>query len=159
MISYTMSGLPEMKDYVVAIAAMWENIGLTTEIREMEFSAWRAEYRGATTTCCVYPFRGYAEPPHPTVHFAYSPERFMRFYVSDTVWQNTYNALNSLDFDEQLGYWHAVSDELFYDVVSIPLHTLSVQVVIDPEVVEEYIYLGPYGGQFTDLEHIKGVRE
>ena len=158
MISYTMSGLPEMKDYVVAIAAMWEKIGLTTEIREMEFSQWRQEYRGATTTCCVYPFRGYAEPPHPTVHFAYSPERFMRFYVSDTVWQNTFNALNSLNFEEQLGHWHAVSDELFYEVASIPLHTLSVQVVIDPEVVEEYIYLGPYGGQFTDLEHIKGVR-
>lgn len=158
MISYTMSGLPEMKDYVVAIAGMWEHIGLTTEIREMEFSAWRAEYRGATTNCCVYPFRGYAEPPHPTVHFAYSPERFMRFYVSDTVWQNTFNALNSLDFDEQLGHWHAVSDELFYEVATIPLHTLSVQVVIDPEVVAEYIYLGPYGGQFTDLEHITGVR-
>ena len=158
IVSYTMSGLPEMKDYVVAIAAMWENIGLQTEIREMEFSAWRQEYRGATTNCCVYPFRGYAEPPHPTVHFAYSPERFMRFYVSDTAWQNTYNALNSLNFEEQLGHWHAVSDELFYEVASIPLHTLSVQVVIDPEVVEEYIYLGPYGGQFTDLEHIKGVR-
>ena len=158
IISYTMSGLPEMKDYVVAIAAMWENIGLETEIREMEFSAWRQEYRGATTNCCVYPFRGYAEPPHPTVHFAYSPERFMRFYVSDTAWQNTFNALNSLNFEEQLGHWHAVSDELFYEVASIPLHTLSVQVVIDPEVVEEYIYLGPYGGQFTDLEHIKGVR-
>ncbi len=158
LISYTMSGLPEMKDYVVAIAAMWENIGLETEIREMEFSAWRQEYRGATTNCCVYPFRGYAEPPHPTVHFAYSPERFMRFYVSDTAWQNTYNALNSLNFEEQLGHWHAVSDELFYEVASIPLHTLSVQVVIDPEVVEEYIYLGPYGGQFTDLEHIKGAR-
>ena len=158
IISYTMSGLPEMKDYVVAIAAMWENIGLETEIREMEFSAWRQEYRGATTNCCVYPFRGYAEPPHPTIHFAYSPERFMRFYVSDSAWENTYNALNSLNFEEQLGYWHAVSDELFYEVASIPLHTLSVQVVIDPEVVEEYIYLGPYGGQFTDLEHIKGVR-
>jgi len=51
-----------------------------------------------------------------------------------------------------------VSDELFYEVASIPLHTLSVQVVIDPEVVSEYIYLGPYGGQFTDLEHIQGVR-
>ena len=158
IISYTMSGLPEMKDYVEAIAAMWEQIGLETEIREMEFSAWREEYRGATTTCCVYPFRGYAEPPHPTVHFAYSPERFMRFYVSDTAWQNTYNALNSLNFEEQLGHWHAVTDELFYDVVSIPLHTLSVQVVIDPEVVAEYAYLGPYGGQFTDLEHIRGVR-
>ena len=158
IISYTMSGLPEMKDYVVAIAAMWEKIGLETEIREMEFSAWRQEYRGATTNCCVYPFRGYAEPPHPTIHFAYSPERFMRFYVSDTAWENTYKALNSLKFDEQLGHWHAVSDELFYEVASIPLHTLSVQVIIDPEVVEEYIYLGPYGGQFTDLEHIKGVR-
>ena len=48
LISYTMSGLPEMKDYVEAIAAMWEQIGLETEIREMEFSAWRGEYRGAT---------------------------------------------------------------------------------------------------------------
>ena len=158
LVSYTMSGLPEMKDYVVAVAAMWENIGLETEIREMEFSAWRQEYRGATTNCCVFPFRGYAEPPHATVHGAYSPERFMRFYLSDTVWENTYKALNSLTFEEQLGHWHAVSDELFYEVASIPLHTLSVQVVIDPETVEEYIFLGPYGGQFTDLEHIKGVR-
>ena len=103
IISYTMSGVPEMKDYVVAIAAMWEKIGLQTDIREMEFAAWRQEYRDATTTCCVYPFRMYAAPPHPTLHFAYSPERFMRFYVSDTAWENTFKALNSLSFDEQLG--------------------------------------------------------
>ena len=68
--------------------------------------------------------------------------------MSDTLWQNTYNALNSLNFEEQLGYWHAVSDELFYEVVNIPLHSLPIHVVIDAQVVEEYIYLGPYDGQF-----------
>ncbi len=83
----------------------------------------------------------------------------MRFYTSDSVTENIVAALNSLDIEEQNKRWHAVTDEIFSEVGTIPLLSLSVQVVIDPEVVAEYTYLGPYGGQFTDLEHIKGVRK
>ena len=157
-ISFTMSGIPEMRDYVEAIAGMWEAIGLQPELIEMEFARWRERYRGVDTDGHVYPFRSYAAPAHPAVHGGYSQERFMRFYTSNTVTENVVAALNSTDIDEQNKRWQAVSDEVFYNAGTIPLFSFNVQTVYDPEVVAEYAYLGNYGGQFTAMEYIKGVR-
>ena len=148
-----------MKDYVVAIAAMWENIGLSTEIREMEFSAVAAGIPGGDHQLLHLSLPGIRRAAAPDDSLRLQPgtlhallrerhrvgehlQRAELAQLSRSNWATGTPCLTSL----------------FYEVASIPLHTLSVQVVIDPEVVEEYIYLGPYGGQFTDLEHIKGVR-
>ena len=46
----------------------------------------------------------------------------MRFYVSDTVLQYTIQrTVYDSTSNSSLGHLHAVTDELFYDVVSIPL--------------------------------------
>jgi hypothetical protein len=47
---------------------------------------------------------------------------------------------------------------LYYGVHTMPLFTLPVQAIYDPEVIAEYIFLGPPGGSYNNLENIKGVR-
>jgi peptide/nickel transport system substrate-binding protein len=155
---FTLSGIPEMPEFLEAAAGMWEAIGLQPKLEEIEFSRWREKYRGADTNCCVYPWRSYAAPPHPQVFGGYSPERFMRFYVSDSITEARDKALNSTRFEDQIQYWQQISDEVFYEVATLPLFALPVQAVIDPEVVAEYAFLGPYGGQYTALEYVKGAR-
>jgi ABC-type transport system substrate-binding protein len=156
---YTSTGLPETPDFMEAIAGMWQEIGIEPDLQAWEPSRWREYYRGAKTNCCVYSHRSYAAPPATRIHFFFSPERFHRAYVSDAITEKRNRALNSLDVNEANGLWLEILNEVFYNHGGVPLFSLPVQAVIDPEVVAEYVFLGPLGGQYISLEYVKGVRE
>jgi ABC-type transport system substrate-binding protein len=156
---YTSTGLPETPDFMEAIAGMWQEIGIEPDLQAWEPSRWREYYRGAKTNCCVYSHRSYAAPPATRIHFFFSPERFHWAYVTDSITQKRDRALNSLDVNEANGLWLEILDEVFYNHGGVPLFSLPVQAVIDPDVVAEYVFLGPLGGQYISLEYVKGVRE
>jgi hypothetical protein len=65
-------------------------------------------------------------------------------------------ALNEADATED---WQKVTDEIYYQSGSIPGWTLPVSAVVNPDVIAEYIFLGPNNGNYVYLEYVKGVRE
>ncbi len=156
---FPLSGVPEQPDLMEAMAKFWTEIGLDPSLDPIEFSNWRNEYRGLNTDCCVYPFRGPAAPIDTRVHFYFSAERFFRAYTSDDIQENKNKALRALNEADATTDWQKVSDEIFYEVGTIPGWTLPVSAVVDPDVVAEYIFLGPNNGNYVYLEHVKGVRE
>ena len=156
---FPLSGVPEQPDLMEAMAGYWQKIGLDPELDPIEFSNWRNEYRGLNTDCCIYPFRGPAAPIDTRVHFYFSAERFFRAYTSDDIQENKNKALRALNEADATTDWQKVSDEIFYEVGTIPGWTLPVSAVVDPDVVAEYIFLGPNNGNYVYLEHVKGVRE
>ena len=156
---FPLSGVPEMPDMMEAMAKFWTEIGLDPQLDPIEFSNWRNEYRGLNTDCCVYPFRGPAAPIDTRVHFYFSAERFFRAYSSDDIQENKNKALRALNEADATADWQKVSDEIFYAAGTIPGWTLPVSAVVDPDVVAEYIFLGPNNGNYVYLEHVKGVRE
>ena len=156
---FTLSSVPEQPDFMEAAAGMWEAIGLSPKLEEVEFSRWREKYRGLETQCCVYPFRGPAAPIATRVHFYFSPERFFRDAVTDTITANKNKALGTTDSAEAAKLWKAVADELYFEVHTMPLFTLPVQAIIDPEIIADYVFLGPPGGSYNNFENIKGVRK
>ena len=156
---FPLSGVPEMPDMMEAMAKFWTEIGLDPSLDPIEFSNWRNEYRGLNTDCCVYPFRGPAAPIDTRVHFYFSAERFFRAYSSDDIQENKNKALRALNEADATADWQKVSDEIFYAAGTIPGWTLPVSAVVDPDVVAEYIFLGPNNGNYVYLEYVKGVRE
>ncbi|MCH8963099.1 MAG: ABC transporter permease, partial [Bacteroidetes bacterium] len=156
---FVLSGVPEQPELMEAAAGFWEAIGLKPKLEEIEFSRWRENYRGLETQCCVYPFRGPAAPIATRVHFYFSPERFFRSPATDGITENKNKALETQDPAEAARLWKAVADELYFDVHTMPLFTLPVQAIIDPEVISEYVFLGPPGGSYNNFENIKGVRK
>lgn len=156
---FPLSGVPEQPDMMEAMAKFWTEIGLDPELDSIEFSNWRNEYRGLNTDCCIYPFRGPAAPIDTRVHFYFSAERFFRAYTSDNIQENKNKALRALNEAEATADWQKVSDEIFYEVATIPGWTLPVSATVDPEVIAEYIFLGPNNGNYVYLEYVKGVRE
>ncbi len=156
---YTLSGVPEMPDMTEAMAAYWKEIGLEPQLDPIEVSAWRNNYRGLNTDCCIYPFRGPASAVDTRVHFYFSAERFFRAYSSDDIQENKNKALRALNESEATALWQKVTDEIFYNSGTIPGWTLPVSATVDPNVVAEYIFLGPNNGNYVYLEYVKGVRE
>lgn len=156
---FPLSGVPEQPDMMEAMAKFWAEIGLDPELDPIEFSNWRNEYRSLNTDCCVYPFRGPAAPIDTRVHFYYSAERFFRAYTSDDIQENKNKALRALNEADATADWQKVSNEIFYEVGTIPGWTLPVSATVDPDVVAEYIFLGPNNGNYVYLEYVKGVRE
>ena len=155
---FPLSGVPEQPDMMEAMAKFWTEIGLEPELDPIEFSNWRNEYRGLNTDCCVYPFRGPAAPIDTRVHFYFSAERFFRAHTSDDIQENKNKALRALNEADATADWQKVSDEIFYEVATIPGWTLPVSATVDPDVVAEYRFLGPNNGNYVYLEYVKGVR-
>ena len=156
---FPLSGVPEQPDLMAAMAGYWHEIGLTANLDAIEFSNWRNEYRGLNTDCCIYPFRGPAAPIDTRVHFYFSAERFFRAYTSDDIQENKNKALRALNEADATADWQKVSDEIFYQVGTIPGWTLPVSATVDPDVVAEYRFLGPNNGNYVYLEYVKGVRQ
>ena len=156
---FPLSGVPELPDLMEAMSGYWREIGLEPQTDSIEFSNWRNNYRGLDTDCCVYPFRGPAAPIDTRVHFYFSAERFFRAYTSDDIQVNKNKALRALNEADATADWQKVSDELFYEVTTIPGWTLPVSATVNPDVVAEYIFLGPNNGNYIYLEYVKGVRE
>ncbi len=155
---FTLTGVPELPEVAEAMAAMWQNIGLTPKLEEIEFSRWREKYRAAETNCCVYTFRATASPTAIRVHFFYSPERFLRAYVTDSITEKRDRAFGTTDIDEANRLLQEIADEAYYNVGGVPLVALPVQAVIDPDVVKEYVFLGVVPGYYVSLEYIQAVR-
>lgn len=159
VISYPLGGVPEIPDMLEAMSGYWSQIGLDPTIEPIEFSNWRNEYRGLNTDCCIYPHRGPAAPIDTRVHFYYSAERFFRMYTSDDIQNYKEQALRALNESDATHLWQKVSDEIYEQVGVIPGWTLPISATIDPDVVAEYVFLGPNNGTFIYLEYVKGVRE
>ena len=157
--AFALSGVPEMPDVVEAAAGMWEAIGLKARVEEIEFARMREMYRGMELQGLIMPFRGPNAPAHTRVHFYFSAERFFRAPATDTIQATKDRAYNTTSADEANALWQEVSDELFYNVHTIPMVTLPVQSVYDPEVIAEHVFLGPSGGATVNYENIKGVRK
>ena len=156
---FTLSGVPEMPDMMEAMAKFWTAIGLDPQLDPIEAATWRNHYRGLDTDCCVYPFRGPAAPVDTRVHFYFSGERFFRAYTSDDIQETKNLALRALNEADALDNWQKVTDEIFYQSGTIPGWTLPVSATVNPDVVAEYIFLGPNNGNYVYLEYVKGVRE
>ena len=156
---FTLSGVPEMPDMMEAMAKFWTAIGLDPQLDPIEAATWRNHYRGLDTDCCVYPFRGPAAPVDTRVHFYFSGERFFRAYTSDDIQETKNRALRALNEADALVDWQKVTDEIFYQSGTIPGWTLPVSATVNPDVVAEYIFLGPNNGNYVYLEYVKGVRE
>ena len=157
--TYTLSGVPEMPDMMEAMAKYWREIGLDPRLDPLEFATWRNHYRGLDTDCCVFPLRGPASPVDTRVHFYYSAERFIRAYTSDAIQETKNRALRALNEADATDDWQKVTDEVFYQSGTIPGWTLPASAVVNPDVVAEYIFLGPNNGSYIYLEYVKGVRE
>ena len=156
---FPLGGVPELPDQMEAMAKFWTEIGLEPQLDPIEFSNWRNNYRGLDTDCCVYGFRGPAAPIDTRVHFYFSAERFFRAQSTDEIqeWKN--QALRSLNEADAEGLWQNVSDQIFNDVATIPGWTMPISATVDPDVVAEYVFLGPNQGSYIYLEYVKGVRE
>ena len=156
---FVLGGVPELPDQMEAMAKFWSAIGLDPQLDPIEFSNWRNQYTSLDADCCVYGFRGPAAPIDTRVHFYFSAERAFRAYTSDAIQEHKNKALRALNEADATTDWQKVSNELFYEVATIPGWTMPISATIDPDVVAEYIFLGPNQGSFIYLEYVKGVRE
>lgn len=156
---FTFTSLQEMPLFSEAIAGMWEVIGINTTIEESDFGRVREEYLKFNTQNYIYPFRTIVDPAEIGVFFLFAPERETRWYTSDTLTANRDKALFATSAEEQAMFWQLTADEVFYQVGGVPLVTLKAEAVINPDVVEEYVFLGPNHGVFAYLEYVIGVRE
>ncbi|MEC9140179.1 MAG: hypothetical protein VX724_00265, partial [Chloroflexota bacterium] len=63
-----------------------------------------------------------------------------------------------LDLKKQNEYLSAAADIIYDEHLSIPLFWVPVHVMVNPEVVDDWIFPGTVSGTYTHMWNIIGVR-
>ena len=154
-------GVPEMIPMGEAAYTYLTNVGIDVESEAIEWSTYRANYyRPGRTHGTIAATRGTYRPAEITVR-SYNrsgPTGFWRTSV-DPRTDSLYDlATRSMDPQAKHDALQELGDLKFDLYSEAPIVWLPAQVLIDPEVIGEYVWPGNINASFTHTEYITPAR-
>jgi ABC-type transport system substrate-binding protein len=154
-------GVPEMIPMGEAAYTYLSNVGIDVESEAIEWSTYRANYyRPGRTHGTIAATRGTYRPAEITVR-SYNrsgPTGFWRTSV-DPRTDSLYDlATRSMDPQAKHDALQELGDLKFDLYSEAPIVWLPAQVLIDPEVIGEYVWPGNINASFTHTEYITPAR-
>ena len=149
-----LAGIPELPNIAEAIAADFSAVGLRPDFQEVDRSVYRATYRAKEGHNFLWP--NWTGP--------ISQEVMVRFhgYSVDGGWtyedtrvdQLYLQLVETIDPDARSAILRQVGDIWFDNYFNIPLFWIFTELVVDPNVVAEYVFPGTIIGSVTHLEYV-----
>ena len=154
-------GVPEMIPMGEAAYTYMSNVGIDVESEAIEWSTYRADYyRPGRTHGTIAATRGTYRPAEITVR-SYNrsgPTGFWRTSV-DPRTDSLYDlATRSMDPQAKHDALQELGDLKFDLYSEAPIVWLPAQVLIDPQVIGEYVWPGNINASFTHTEYITPAR-
>ena len=146
--------MPEFVPMQEAIAGMWEDIGIKVNRIEVEYSRLRPDLKTKNVHGRIWGWpAGPPRPPNAGYIIMYGRDADFSAYESATFdpkmdeLQQTADPLRRDELQAALGR------ELMTQYTTMPVVALPVIAVVNPEVVKEWVFPGPYYG-FSHLEYV-----
>ncbi len=158
MISTVIPGNPEIPQLIEVLSQMWEEIGIDTNIVELEFGQWidrvtSHDIYGTFTILRNTPIRTTQEGLR--VFWTSAPDGFLYGWEDDYI-NERYNCLESiLDLDERQKCAREAGDYMFEDYISVPMFQTTFDITIDPEYIQSWVYPGVGSAHPTHVHLIK----
>ncbi|MDA1129813.1 MAG: ABC transporter substrate-binding protein, partial [Chloroflexi bacterium] len=156
----SLPGTPEMITMAEAIVGYLGKVGINAVGEEVEWARFRSDYYvPAKTHNTVAPIRGSFRPPKETLRIYHisGPQGFFRIIV-DPKQEDLYKQVQkSVDFKERDRLQREIGDILFDGYATIPIAWLPGQLVVDPEIVAEFIWPGNVNASMSHIEYVKPV--
>jgi len=156
---YPWSSFPEFIPMEEAIAQYWTNIGLNVTLNQTEFAQVRAKYRVKDNTGSIYGFLpGTSRPPHKGFRCCYKSRESITYSFESKFIDDKLAELDGVtDAAGRHEIQRAIGEHMFTNYASMPLLYIPFQVVVNPDVVAEYIIPGTFTG-ISHLEYIKAAK-
>jgi peptide/nickel transport system substrate-binding protein len=156
------SGFPEVNDITEAISLYLQAVGISSEIIQVEFNKLRDMYRDKDHQGNMFVFRASMVPTF---------DRFPLFYASDKAKGGVVNVFNHSFMDERWGKFQQsvdpaertrllteIGDFILDEYTIVPLFWIPIEATVNPKVVAEYLFPGPFFGNQTHWELVKAAK-
>ena len=145
-------------DVALTIGAMWADIGVKVKFTEWDAAKRRAVGRKLEMNNMIG-LGVLIAPPILALRLNHhtSPPRggSVENLAVEPIFQT---AREQLDLKKQNEYLSAAADIIYDEHLSIPLFWVPVHVMVNPEVVDDWIFPGTVSGTYTHMWNIIGVR-
>ena len=151
-----LSGAPEMTDGAEVMVGYLQEIGINATLREIEFSQLRQDFRDKVLHNMIIPQNAPPLPPAVTIRVLnYSGDSGIVHTFNHPEIDTKFETLSaSVDSDEIERLIREINDIKFDEYATIPLAWLPFQLVVNPNVIGEYVFPGNISGNFTHTEYI-----
>jgi ABC-type transport system substrate-binding protein len=150
--AFARPGVP-WRELVEAYVGYMKAIGVTLEVEEMEFQAFRGEYRQFNHSGWGFFWTAQENLPSTRFGFHHNMRRNQQqWYVTETLQRNFDKLETTVPQAERHAILKEMGDELFYDYALMPLAAIRPRYVADPKVVAEFLSTGLNG--VRDLQFV-----
>jgi ABC-type transport system substrate-binding protein len=155
-----LSGFPEANDVTEAISLYFQKVGLQTEIVQVEFNKLRDLYRGKELQSGMFVFRASMVPTFDRVAIYFYGGKGGVVHVFDHAFiDERYGTfLQSADSAERNRLLGEIGDFILDEYTVIPLFWIPIEATVNPKVVGEYLFAGPFFGNQTHLELVQAAK-
>ena len=157
---YPWSGTPEMDDVTDALVVYFTAIGIDVKVEQTEWLAVRAqriyEPGFANTISHFPPFS--LRPPHGGIGIVHNPKSNNHHYEHPLIDEKMDELAQTVDLDTRDQLQRDIGEHLFTEYATMNIVSVPASVIIDPDVIGEYILPGTYAGHVTHLEYIKAAQ-
>ena len=159
-----MSGVPEAPQIAEAIAAMWSEVGIKANIKEIiygdQLAAQRNRDLGRTITTIRYGGGGVVGSSATTWCF---PMNNVAGGCGSSIWEYEFledpyiELSNTVDLEERVRLIGEIGDMMYDNYIIVPMHHLFAQVAYDPRVIQGYEAATGNFGPSAYIEFIEPV--
>jgi ABC-type transport system substrate-binding protein len=156
--STVIPGNPEIPLLSETIATMWEEIGVSTSIQDLEIGTWLDKW---STHNLHNTFSIIRNTPIRTTQeglrtfYASQPDGFLYGFEHDFINEKFACLRDSVDADERDGCARDAGNFIFDEYTSLPLFQITFDMIIDPEFISSWQYPGVGSAHPTHVQNIR----
>ena len=154
------SGNPELSQIAEAIQLDLDEVGITINLQEMEYTALRPDLVAKQAWDKMWMSRNLPiRTTQEAVRVFYADEGVTHAAMYDEL-EAMYNDLKStVDLAERDEIARRMGDFAFDNYISIPIAQIFYELTVDPEIVEDYVFSGQTPTSLDHIHLIRAVRE
>jgi ABC-type transport system substrate-binding protein len=146
------------EDVIESVAQMWSDVGVKVNLLTWDNAQRSARSRALELNNHVT-LSVLIAPPILALRLGHHTSPPRGGGVEDFVVEEVFEkARRSLDLNVQNQFIQAATNRIYDEYMSIPLFWVPVHAVVDPEVVDDWIFPGTVSGTWTHFWNIRGAR-
>ncbi|MDE2900835.1 MAG: ABC transporter substrate-binding protein, partial [Chloroflexota bacterium] len=146
------------EDVIESVAQMWSDVGVKVNLLTWDNAQRSARSRALELNNHIT-LSVLIAPPILALRLGHHTSPPRGGGVEDFVVEEVFEkARRSLDLDVQNRFIQAATNRIYDEYMSIPLFWVPVHAVVDPEVVDDWIFPGTVSGTWTHFWNIRGTR-
>ena len=156
---FPLPGAPELLPISEAMIQYWEAVGINAQLVSVDYPVVRAKFREKNLHSEMFTFNPGSSRP-PAVGFRlynYTPDTCCSTYLHPEFDGLLGRLLPETDADTRDRLIREAAEYHFTRYTSLPILFVPFQVLVDPEVIEDYSFSGSYIG-LTDFEYVVAAK-